>query len=117
MCVPRLCVKAHCYCLHASVDLCQQARYKFDANQIPWPRSQARDNVKFLSTLERHFKAISSGPLPAIADCLLPLMSALRMVWIMSRHYGGWRRGASKPARGSAGGCIPWRVSIHTWLQ
>lgn len=49
---------------------------------------QARDNVKFLSTLERHFKAISSGPLPAIADCLLPLMSALRMVWIMSRHYG-----------------------------
>ena len=49
---------------------------------------QARDNVKFLATLERHFKTISSGPLPAVADCLLPLMNTLRMVWIMSRHYG-----------------------------
>jgi dynein heavy chain len=49
---------------------------------------QARDNVKFLSTLERHFKAISSGALSAVADGLLPLMNALRMVWIMSRYYG-----------------------------
>lgn len=54
--------------------------------------AQARDNVKFLSTLERHFKTISSGPLPVVADCLLPLMNALRMVWIMSRHYGEPRR-------------------------
>lgn len=54
----------------------------------PRSHTQARDNVKFLSTLERHFKTISSGPLPVVADCLLPLMNALRMVWIMSRHYG-----------------------------
>jgi dynein heavy chain len=48
---------------------------------------QARDNVKFLTTLERHFKAISSGTLPGILDTLPPLMNALRMVWIISRHY------------------------------
>jgi dynein heavy chain len=59
--------------------------FRHYCTQIP---AQARDNVKFLSTLERHFKTISSGPLAAVADCLLPLMSALRMVWIMSRHYG-----------------------------
>lgn len=65
--------------------------------------------MKFLSTLERHFKAITSGPLPAVADCLLPLMSALRMVWIMSRHYGAqrkravcWRRDAASSARAPA---------------
>jgi len=60
---------------------------------------EARDNVKFLSTLERHFKTISSGPLPAIADCLLPLMSALRMVWIMSRYYGDDERMGALLAR------------------
>jgi hypothetical protein len=79
------------------------------------PAVQARDNVKFLSTLERHFKAISSGPLPAIADCLLPLMSALRMVWIMSRHYGvldscggtaGWRQLNPFSTHGSSTGLV-----------
>jgi dynein heavy chain len=48
---------------------------------------QARDNVKFLTTLERHFRSVSSGPLAGILDTLPPLMNALRMVWIISRHY------------------------------
>lgn len=48
---------------------------------------QARDNVKFLTTLERHFRSISSGPLAGILDTLPLLMNALRMIWIISRYY------------------------------
>ncbi|GBG66229.1 hypothetical protein CBR_g57832 [Chara braunii] len=48
---------------------------------------EAKDNVKFLATLERHFKNISSGSLASIYDTLPQMMNALRMVWIISRHY------------------------------
>ena len=48
---------------------------------------EAKDNVKFLTTLERHFKNISSGNLTTILDTLPSMMNALRMVWIISRHY------------------------------
>jgi dynein heavy chain, axonemal len=49
---------------------------------------EAKDNVKFLSTLERHFKSISLCPTFAQATELLPsLLNAVRMVWIISRHY------------------------------
>jgi hypothetical protein len=55
---------------------------------IPLPRYvEAKDNVKFLTTLERHFKNISSGNLTAILDTLPSMMNALRMVWVISRHY------------------------------
>ncbi|GMH41526.1 hypothetical protein BSKO_09436 [Bryopsis sp. KO-2023] len=53
---------------------------------------EARDNVKFLTTLERHFKNITSGPLSGILDTLPPMMNALRMVWIISRHYSDDQR-------------------------
>lgn len=49
---------------------------------------QARDNLKFLATLERHFEVLAGGSLAAITDCLPALMGALRMVWIISRYYG-----------------------------
>jgi dynein heavy chain len=49
--------------------------------------TQARDNVKFLTTLERHFRSISAGPLTGILDTLPLLMNALRMIWIISRYY------------------------------
>lgn len=48
----------------------------------------ARDNLKFLATLERHFEVLETGTLIAVADAMAPLMAALRMVWIISRHYG-----------------------------
>lgn len=48
---------------------------------------QSRDNVKFLATLERHFRAIASGPLLGILDTLAPLLNALRMIWVISRTY------------------------------
>ena len=61
---------------------------------------EARDNVKFLGTLEHHLQIISgdstsvraaaespAASLRAIVDALNPLMSALRLVWVLSRHY------------------------------
>ena len=48
---------------------------------------EAKDNVKFLTTLERHFKHITNGTLVQILDTLPSMMNALRMVWVISRHY------------------------------
>ena len=48
---------------------------------------EAKDNVKFLNTLERHFKNISSGNLTIMAETIPSMMKLLRHVWIISRHY------------------------------
>eukprot|EP00762_Andalucia_godoyi_P000035 ANDGO_02235.mRNA.1 Dynein-1-alpha heavy chain len=48
---------------------------------------EAKDNVKFLTTLERHFKNLSVGNLGTINETIPSMMNALRMVWIISRHY------------------------------
>ncbi|CAM4781636.1 unnamed protein product [Rotaria magnacalcarata] len=49
---------------------------------------EAKDNVKFLSTLERHFKNVTHGATFRVVTETIPkMMSALRMVWIISRHY------------------------------
>ena len=48
---------------------------------------EAKDNVKFLSTLERHFKNIHEGNICNIKDTLPSMMNGIRMVWIISRHY------------------------------
>jgi len=48
---------------------------------------EAKDNVKFLTTLERHFKNVSEGSFATILDTLPSMMNAIRMVWIISRHY------------------------------
>lgn len=48
---------------------------------------EARDNVKLLSTLERHFKSLATGSLTTILDTIPSLMNGLRQVWLMSRHY------------------------------
>ena len=44
--------------------------------------------MMFLATLERHFHILAEAPLAAVADALPPLMSALSIVWALSRHYG-----------------------------
>ena len=55
--------------------------------------ADAKDNVKFLSTLDRHFRAIhgvtADGPLglQPILDTMQSMMMAIRMVWIISRCY------------------------------
>ena len=49
--------------------------------------AEAKDNVKFLSTLERHFKNLRLGSLAQVLDTLQPMTNALRTVWVVSRHY------------------------------
>eukprot|EP00961_Rhodomonas_salina_P046909 629659-Rhodomonas_salina.1 len=49
--------------------------------------TEAEDNVKFLSTLERHFKMFNFAPLPNITESMVSLLNGLRMVWVLSRHY------------------------------
>jgi hypothetical protein len=53
---------------------------------------EAKDNVKFLTTLERHFKNVSEGSFGTILDTLPSMMNAIRMVWIISRHYNNDER-------------------------
>ncbi|NXT69782.1 DYH10 protein, partial [Chaetops frenatus] len=49
---------------------------------------EAQDNTKFLSTLERHLKNLSTGSgVDVISNTIPSLLNALRMVWVMSRHY------------------------------
>uniref|UniRef100_A0A8C0IJ94 Dynein heavy chain tail domain-containing protein n=1 Tax=Bubo bubo TaxID=30461 RepID=A0A8C0IJ94_BUBBB len=48
---------------------------------------EALDNVKFLSTLERHLKNLTYGTgFNVVLDTIPSLMNALRMIWIMSWH-------------------------------
>ncbi|KAJ2996626.1 Dynein heavy chain 10, axonemal [Globomyces sp. JEL0801] len=60
---------------------------EFQLSELNKIYSEAKDNVKFLSTLERHFKNIVIGSLASVEDSLMSLMNAIRMVWIISRHY------------------------------
>ena len=54
--------------------------------------AESKDNVKFLSTLERHFRTIElatpeSGTLSPIIETMHSMMMAIRMVWIISKYY------------------------------
>ncbi|NXR59964.1 DYH10 protein, partial [Rhadina sibilatrix] len=49
---------------------------------------EAQDSAKFLSTLERHLKNLSTGTgVDVISNTIPSLLNALRLVWIMSRCY------------------------------
>ncbi len=49
---------------------------------------EAKDNVKFLGTLERHFKNLTHGAsFQVVVDTVPTLLNSLRMVWVISRHY------------------------------
>lgn len=61
--------------------------FKYHFSELSKLYIEAKDNVKFLTTLERHFKNIASGSFSTIADTLPSMMNAIRMVWIISRHY------------------------------
>jgi dynein heavy chain len=48
--------------------------------------AQAKDFVKFLTTLERQFKNLSRGELPIIEETLPSLLNGLKLIWTISRH-------------------------------
>jgi dynein heavy chain len=60
---------------------------EYQVSEIAKLYVEANDNIKFLTTLERHFKNIVIGSLHSVAETLPSLMNAIRMVWIISRYY------------------------------
>jgi len=76
-----------------NVDTSVMSAFKVQFAELTKLYVETKDNVKFLTTLERHFKnithykSIANGSLSNIADTLAPMLNALRMVWIISRHY------------------------------
>ena len=61
--------------------------FQFHFGELSKLYLEAKDNVKFLSTLERHFKHIEKGNFYTILDNMPSLLNGLRMVWVISRHY------------------------------
>lgn len=48
--------------------------------------AQAKDYVKFLTTLERQLKNIARGNLTTIEETITSLLNGLKLVWTISRH-------------------------------
>ena len=64
------------------------SNFEYHRSELTKYYSEAKDNVKFLGTLERHFKNIAHGANFAIVlDTIPAMMNSLRMVWVISRHY------------------------------
>ena len=82
----------------------------FEHNRIELNKfyTEAKDNVRFLATLERHFKNLTHGStFGVVIDTIPSLMNALRMVWIISRHYNRDERMVPLMER------IAWEISEH----
>ncbi|KAJ3134855.1 Dynein heavy chain 10, axonemal [Physocladia obscura] len=77
----------------------------FQLQELNKVYTEAKDNVKFLSTLERHFKNIVTGSLGSVQDSLPSLLNSIRMVWIISRHYNRDERMVPLMAR------IAWEIA------
>jgi len=64
------------------------SNFEYHRNEMSRYFIEAKDNVKFLTTLERHFKNITHGAgFIIVIDTIPSMMNALRMVWVISRHY------------------------------
>ena len=69
------------------VHLTQLTAFRDHAAELDRAYAEAKDNTKFLTTLERHFKVLNTGDFSLIIDTMPSMMNAIRMVWIISRHY------------------------------
>ncbi|XP_050294970.1 dynein axonemal heavy chain 10 [Anthonomus grandis grandis] len=50
--------------------------------------AEARDNVKFLSTIKRHLKVITNSyDFRKVKDCIPDLIEGLHLIWVLSRYY------------------------------
>ncbi|OQR86956.1 flagellar inner arm dynein 1 heavy chain alpha [Achlya hypogyna] len=101
------------------VEAAMLSTFRYHFSELSKQYIEAKDNVKFLTTLERHFKNLAVGSFSTIADTLPSMMNAIRMVWIISRHYNTdermvplMERIASEIADKVAGA-----VNIHTILR
>jgi len=65
----------------------QLSSFNFHFGELSKLYLEAKDNVKFLTTLERHFKYITDGSFSTILDMMYSMLNGLKMVWVISRHY------------------------------
>ncbi len=61
--------------------------YDLQQTELQKRATEAADNVKFLSTLEHHFKVLAADDLQVVADSMLTFFTSVKMVWVISRHY------------------------------
>jgi dynein heavy chain len=69
------------------MDIPQLSSFNFHFSELTKLYLEAKDNVKFLTTLERHFKHIAEGSYQTILESMQSMVNGLRMVWVISRHY------------------------------
>ncbi|BFZ18222.1 hypothetical protein BsWGS_21261 [Bradybaena similaris] len=71
-----------------SLHMKTEGDFEFTRRDLLKYATEAKDNVRFLSTLERHFRNIKFGvTFQSATETIPPMMNALRMIWIISRHY------------------------------
>lgn len=61
-------------------------QYELENKNFQKLQAQAKDFVKFLSTLERQFKNISNGELKGITETMPSLLNGLKLIWTISKH-------------------------------
>ncbi len=66
--------------------------FQFHFGELTKLYLEAKDNVKFLTTLERHFKHLNEGSFNTINDSMFAMLNGLKMVWVISRHYNSDER-------------------------
>ena len=65
----------------------QLSSFNFHFGELSKLYLEAKDNVKFLTTLERHFKYLTEGNFSTILDMMYSMVNGLKMVWVISRHF------------------------------
>lgn len=66
--------------------------FQFHFGELTKLYMEAKDNVKFLTTLERHFKHLTEGSFVTINDSMFAMLNGLKMVWVISRHFNSDER-------------------------
>ena len=56
-------------------------------NEVSKLEAEAAENMKFLATLERHFRVLNDGSLEGILSTIPALLDGMRMVWTISKFY------------------------------
>ena len=74
--------------------------------QITDAANEAKDNVKYLATLEKSLEPMFVGTVQDITDTIPALISNIRMMYTIARYYstpgGSWVRGALCVRSGAA---------------
>ena len=71
----------------SSTDSAQLSSFNYHYGELSKLFLEAKDNVKFLTTLERHFKHVTESSFQNILDSMQSMVNGLRQVWVISRHY------------------------------